>query len=139
MKHRNNTPQSVNFVDMEEAGNFFIPEAGRQIIKSAESWQQLWEKYWNQYSGEGQKTAPPDVDFNRKMVVVLTWGQGYSGCANHVKTVEQVERTGDTLKIIIGPLPSLGPCDMKVAPVQMIRIPRMEIPIVFEGDVPGAN
>lgn len=138
-KQSNNTPHPVNFVDMVEAGNFFIPEAGRQIIKTAENWRLLWEKYWNQYSGDGQKTDPPDVDFNRDIVVVLTWGQGYSGCANNVKAVQKVERAGDTLKIVVGPLPSLGPCDMKLAPVQMIRIPRMEIPIVFEGDVPGAN
>lgn len=131
--------QSIEFANIAEARSFNVPESGTSVIKSQQEWKEWWEKYWNRFSGTGEKALPPDVDFKNRMVVGVYWGEGHSGCSNGVNVIRGIERIEDSLIVTVGELPDLGPCDMVVYPIQMVEIPAMDLPIRFLGAVPGKD
>lgn len=128
--------QQVDFVDINEARSFDVPESGTSVIKSETELTEWWQKYWNQFSGSGEKTSPPEVDFNKEMIIVIHWGRGYSGCSNKVNVIREINKSKDSLNVIVDNLPDLGPCDMEVSPIQMVKIPLMDLPVKFTGSIP---
>lgn len=129
----------IDFRNIDEAGNYNVTQRGISIIKNQEEWMELWQKYWNRFSGTGEKTPPPAVDFENRIVIVVHWGQGYSGCSNGVDVIQRIERIEDSVNVVIGELPDLGPCDMDVYPIQMVEIPTTDLPVRFSGATPGKD
>ena len=97
----------------------------------------MWEQYWNHYSGNGSKTPAPGIDFKNNMVIGIFWGANYSGCSNRVEVIKVIEKDDDKINLTIEDLPSLGPCDMIVAPLQMVSLPKSDLPVIFTGNVPS--
>ena len=100
--------EQVDFVTIREARSFDVPE----------------------------KTPPPEIDFDKEMVVAICWGSGYSGCSNTVEVIKRIEKTIDSINVVLSDLPNLGPCDMEVYPIQMVRISNLSLPVHFSGSIP---
>jgi hypothetical protein len=128
-------PGSVPF-DRVPAGDLDLPLRGAAVVRDAERWQTLWQRFgtlaWTD-SGRVQHAAPA-VDFDRWMLVVVTAGQG-SGCSNAASLVRSVEVRSDSILVHVGRDPS-GPlgeieltCMMIVHPLDVVRIPRSAKPV----------
>ncbi|KPJ96559.1 MAG: hypothetical protein AMJ53_00270 [Gammaproteobacteria bacterium SG8_11] len=135
-KTKQRLSQQIEFADVEAAGSFDVPLKGTAIITNEAEWNEWWIKYWNLFSGSGQKTPPPAVDFEKKMVIAMHWGAGYSGCSNKVDAIERIQIINDSLNVVVKSLPFLGPCDMEVFPLQMVEIARSNLPVKFSGSFP---
>ena len=129
--------QSIDFENIAEARSFNVPQSGTTVIKSQKEWEVWWENYWNSYSEKKKKTPPPYIDFKNKMIIAVHWGEGFSGCSNLVNAIERIEKTEDSLMVVVGELPTLGPCDMLVYPLQIVKVPVMDLPVAFSGEVPA--
>ncbi|MBW8003652.1 MAG: hypothetical protein FVQ80_16850 [Planctomycetes bacterium] len=130
----------IPFENIEGAGRFNVPEAGTEVIKDNAAWINLWENYWNAFNGGG-KTPPPSVDFERKMVIAIFYGAdgaAYTGCQNFVETIEDIIEKSGKIEVRIGPLTleDLGPCDAGLYPLQMVKIERSDLPVIFTGEIP---
>jgi hypothetical protein len=128
----------VPFKDVEDYGYFWVEERGPAVITSDREWKRLWELYWGVYDENGHKTPPPEIDFETEMVLGVFWGGEcrYSGCTNKSPSIESVWIENDTMKVEVGPMRDLGPCDMCVSPLHMVQTRRYNLPVVFVGDVP---
>lgn len=128
----------VCFNDVEGYGNFHVPQSGTKVITSDSEWESFWNLYWNQFGGSGHKTPPPEIDFDHEMVIAVFWGGNcsYSGCTNESPSIESILVVGNTLYIIVGEMADLGPCEMCVAPLHLIRTEKSNLPVRFIGNVP---
>lgn len=125
----------VHFENVENYGSFTIPVAGTDVIRADSTWQRYWRDYWNNWTATG-KTPAPVIDFTREMVVAVFYGEKYSGCSNEVEVIQDILQSPASLTVRIGPLPALGYCDARIAPLQMVRIPASTLPVTFTGMVP---
>ena len=132
------TGTPIPYENIEEATLFRVPTAGTEVIQDSARWMNLWEHNWHVYDGQGDKTPPPDIDFEQKMVIAVFYGSGYSGCENFVEAIETIIEISGKIEVRIGPLTrrDLGMCDAVINPLQMVEIERAGLPVIFEGDVP---
>jgi hypothetical protein len=128
----------VPFKDVKDYGSFCIQERGPVVITSKAEWTHLWELYWNNYDEKGNKTPPPQIDFDKGMVMGVFWGGNcrYSGCTNRSPSIKSVWIANDTLRVQVGPMRDLGPCDMCVCPLHLVHTEKYDLPVTFVGDVP---
>ena len=128
----------IPFENIEEAGSFTVTVKGTAVFRDDAAWTDLWEQYWNVYGGQGAKTPPPRIDFEREMVIAVFYGSGFSGCSNGVEVFEDMVKTPEHIEVRVGSLPveDLGPCDALVYPLQMAKVRRSSLPVVFTGEVP---
>ena len=118
------------FDNIEESEFLAVTEADARVFLDEDT----WKAFWTDHSEE----EAPDVDFAQEMTIALFWGGGYSGCVNRAEAIREV-REGDSRVVVeVGPLGDLGDCDMVVLPNQVIRLARVDKPVVFDGEVPGA-
>ena len=129
-------PSVIRFETIAGADGFVLTHPGTQVLREAPLWQTLWGSTWSITDAQGVKTPPPEIDFARKMVIAVFWGEGYSGCSNSVEAIETIIQRDGELVVLVGPLPDLGPCDAIVYPVHMVQLDQSDLPVVFEGDVP---
>jgi hypothetical protein len=129
-------PVKVSFENVEHYESFAIPIAGTDVIRDDSTWVGYWRAYWNNYSGTGEKTPPPSIDFSKEMVVAAYYGNTYSGCSNKVEVIQEVMLSPTSLRVKLGPLPFLGYCRAIVAPIHMVKIPKSDLEVVFTGNVP---
>lgn len=124
------------FENLTEAEYFRVQYPATVVIQDDAAWNQLWEDYWTRQDSMG-RTPPPAVDFEQDMVIAVFWGCGYSGCYRWVEAIEKIIIRSGRIEVHIGPLPDLGDCQMIVCPLQIVRMRKSEIPVVFIGDVRG--
>lgn len=125
----------VPFQNIEEAGGFKLTRPGTQILRTQGFMQTLWGTSWTVVDARGEKTPPPAIDFEKKMVIAVFWGDGFTGCGNGVQAIEAIYRRDDEVVVELGAL-HLGTCQEEVFPVQMVQINHTDLPIVFEGNTP---
>ena len=114
---------------------FQMAEPGTMLIRDGEAWRALWKRY-----------APPPgeapaIDFTREMVAAVSFG-GYSSCIRQADFVHRVEQTADSLRIVLYHPYEPTACDLYVEPLDLVRLPRSELPARFVpaqagGTVPG--
>ena len=128
----------VLFENIGEANSFVVTEPGIAVIRDDAAWKALWEEYWNTYDGQGAKTPPPGVDFDKEMVIAVFFGSGYSGCSSIVDVIESIVKTPRRIEVRVGALSleDLGQCDALVYPLQMVKVKKSSLPVVFLGEVP---
>ena len=124
------------FENFTEAEYFRVPHPATFVIRDDAAWNQLWENYWTRDDSLG-RTPPPTVDFEEDMIIALFWGCGYSGCHSWAEAIERIITRSGRIEVHVGPLPDLGNCDMIVCPIQVVRMRKSDVPVVFIGDVPG--
>ncbi len=131
------TSSVMTFETIEEAAGFVVNTPGTEVIRAEQPWAVLWDDAWSITNEDGVKTPPPSIDFNTKMVIAVFWGSGFSGCSNGVQAIETIVQRQGEIVVLVGPLPDLGLCDAIVYPIQMVQIDHSDLPVVFEGEVPG--
>lgn len=118
-------------------GALYIAEPGVLVIGDAASWRALWQRF----NRDG--VPVPAVDFSRERVLAVSGGET-SGCSNAARYVWRVERGRDSLFVAVGhddhpsPLPQVT-CDMLVAPVDLVVLPRGGGPVLFTGPGGGSS
>lgn len=120
--------EPVAFENLREASNLRVRKSGTAVFKNAASWESFWHS-----------SLPPilAIDFKKQILIAVFWGgEPHSGCGDYVEAVESVSREGDRIRVHVGRLPSLGPCRVVVYPLQIIRIDRSDLPVIFTGEVP---
>ncbi|MFQ6103166.1 MAG: hypothetical protein ACE5OP_02610 [Candidatus Glassbacteria bacterium] len=133
--HEGSDTTFVAFKNVENYGNFDVTEKGSSVIESESEWLRLWNRYWNVYDRSGDKVPPPEIDFDKKMVIGIFWGDEckYSGCTNESPSIESVFITHDTLIVHVGKLAPLGNCLRCVHPLHLIELERNDLPVRFLG------
>jgi hypothetical protein len=117
------------FENIEESEFLAVTEPDARVFLDEDE----WKAFWTDHSEE----EAPDVDFAQEMTIGLFWGSGYSGCTNRAEAIREVREGNSRVVVEVGPLGSLGDCDMVVLPNQVIRLDRIDKPVVFEGEAPG--
>lgn len=126
-----NAGTPVMFTDIPEANSFRIPSSGNAVIRDSAVWRNLWNSYWNAYDSSGAKTPPPAIDFDRYMVIGVFWGEGYTGCSNHVDAIFHIGALAGHIEVWVKTLPDPGNCQLQVYPLQMVTVEKTDLPVRF--------
>jgi hypothetical protein len=118
----------VEFSRLKNIASFEALPKGTMVIRTKEEWKNLFSTNSQSYK---QK-----IDFDKSMVICISWGISFSGCYDEVETIERIEMRADEIEIVLGPLPDLGPCEMVVYPTELVVIEKSKLPIRFSGPVP---
>jgi hypothetical protein len=128
----------IAFKDVENYGIFQVIVNGTKVVNTESEWLNLWKLYWNNFDGNGNKTPPPQIDFDSKTVIGVFWGDEctYSGCQNESPSIKSIFIYSDTLYVDVGELVDLGFCDACVKPLHLVEIDKQILPVKFIGYVP---
>lgn len=106
-----------------------LSDSARLVIRDAQAWSELWIRIV-----ENHEPAPatPQVDFSREMLIVAAMGTRSSGGHSIAITGVTTDAAGVTVTVM-GRKP--GPTCMTTmaltAPVDIVRIPRTDLPVRF--------
>lgn len=126
----------VPFETIEDGAYFHIPSpAGTLVIREEIDWLNLWSLYWTGQD-DGEKSAPPHIDFETEMVIGVKWGV-QTGCHNESESIRFILEENDTIFVIVDEMADLGLCDMIVYPIHLVKTARSDLEVVFMGEVPG--
>lgn len=129
-----NGSAEVEFSTIEGHEYFSIPGSGTIFITEEIDWLNLWVDYWTLQDG-GEKTAPPDIDFDTEMVIGVHWAET-SGCTNESESIRFLLLDGDVMHVVVDEMADLGPCDMIVYPIHLVKTARRSVTLNFLGEVP---
>lgn len=106
-----------------------IPTATRLVVRDQDAWREVWKKI----NPMARPTPPPGIDFAREMLVAAAFGTVGSGGYDVV--IERAFELDGQLNIVIisrhpGPR-CLTPAVMG-APVDVVRLPKIDEPVVFQ-------
>lgn len=127
----------IDFEDVESAERLDVQQAQTVVFRSEAGWETFWYEHVNSYGSEGNKTPPPPIDFESRMLIGVFWGEGYSGCSNYVQAIEGVKERESRIEVEVGELPDLGACRAFVYPLQVIKMKRSDQSVRFIGKVPA--
>lgn len=102
----------------------------REVIREPAAWEDLWRRI---HAGTSPVPPPPPVDFEREMLVVAALGTRMSG--GFGISVTRVIAGEEGLRVTLRescPPPGAMVTMALVQPVQVIRVPRADQPVVFE-------
>ncbi|MCP4545221.1 MAG: hypothetical protein GY835_01995 [bacterium] len=122
----------VPFQNILSQCSFTVNDPATSVYMDSTTWGQLWSQYCGAYE-------VPAVDFDSEMVLAVFYGGGsYSGCQSWVEVIVSITATDDQIVVNIGPLDEdqLGACDGMAFPIQLVRIDRSDLPVVFTGNLP---
>jgi len=108
-----------------------VQEPGARVFRDAAGWESFWRAHTHPIMG-----PPPEVAFQDTMVIVLTWGCCLLGCGNDVEAIRSVVFDGTSVVVDVGS-PYRLPCQLVIWPIQMVKIRRIDLPVVFTGETPA--
>ncbi len=123
------------FVNFLEASLLHVTTPGAFLFRDNDSWNSFCDEYWTG-DDPGVNIPRPEVDFESDMIIGVFWGRD-GGCYSWVDCIRAVFIWPDVIDVHISPLPDLGDCDMIVWPLQVIKMERYDLPVEFNGHVPG--
>jgi hypothetical protein len=118
----------VEFSRLKNVASFEMLPKGTMVIRTEAEWKKIFSTNSQSYK---QK-----IDFDKSMVICISWGISFSGCYDEVETIKLIEMRADEIEVVLGPLPDLGPCEMVVYPTELIVIEKSKLPVRFSGPVP---
>lgn len=128
--------QSFSFERIEEARHLEVPEAKTVVLRTEAG----WENFWNRWIAvpEGSDRLPaPSVDFDKKMVIGLFWGER-SGCSSTVNAVQKITEKVGGIVVQVEDWTGGTICQALVQPRQVIQTKKAPKQVKFEGSaVPG--
>lgn len=120
--HGQETGPALPFETLLTEARSGLSEPRREVIRSDEAWQELWERV---FTGVSPTPTPPAVDFSREMLVVVALGERRSG--GFGIAVQRVSPRGNGLEIEVlescpapGAMVSMG----LTQPLEVIRLER---------------
>jgi hypothetical protein len=116
----------------------------RLVVRDRDTWVQVWNRI-----SSGPNSPPlPEIDFTREMLVVAAMGwkpsTGYRIIIDTAYVYERYPR----LKVVVRSIdntkcPGLGQFTVQTAPIDIVRLPRTERPVIFRekevSDCPKLN
>lgn len=118
----------AGFSRLKNIASFEALPKGTMVIQTKDEWKKIFSTNSQSYK---QK-----IDFDKSMVICISWGISFSGCYDEVETIKLIEMRADEIEVVLGPLPDLGPCEMVVYPTELIVIEKSKLPVRFSGPVP---
>ncbi len=119
---------AVEFSRLKNIQSFEMLPKGTMVIRTEEEWKKTFST--------NHKSYKQKIDFDKSMVICISWGMSFSGCFHEVETIKLIEKRSDEIEVVLGPLPDLGPCEMIVYPTELVVIEKSKLPIRFSGPVP---
>lgn len=132
------TAQDTNLVRVP-VQPLMVSLPGVAVIRDARHWKTLWQRFeqfrWRE-DGSIVRTIPPLIDFRRYMLVAVGF-DGTSGCSNQFWWIWHIRTMPDSVVVELGisDEPSLT-CAMIIEPLDVVRIPRTNKPILFRSISP---
>lgn len=123
----------VPFENFEDAELLTVDEPGTAVFRNQHEWKMFWGAH---IPPTFKEMPPPKVDFEHNMLIAVFWGSEYSGCSNWSDSIQSIIRERWQIKVHVGPLADLGDCEMLVEPLQVVKVERMDLPVIFNGDTP---
>jgi hypothetical protein len=123
-------------VEHVAGGELALAEPGVLVVRGQDEWRTLRLRY-----GHNPPGAEPPADFRREMLAVVSYGPT-SACSDRARHVWRVEKSPDTLFVVLaypeypGPTPEWT-CMAIVEAVDVVRLPRTEVPVRFVGYTGG--
>ena len=102
------------------------------VYRDDAAWTQLWAENCGAFE-------LPVIDFESEMIVgVYYGGSSYSGCQNWAEVIESITATEEEIRVELIELDDdqLGHCDGMVYPMQLVKIAKSDLPVVFTGVLP---
>ena len=130
-------PRALDFSEIPSAQFFRVQQPGTAVFRSEAEWKAFRDVHFMYILG--MPIMPPIADFEREIVIGIFWGTGYGGCRNVTQSIERVQIANNVVEVKVGPLSDLGSCKMLVAPLQIVKIPKTDLPVVFVGNVPQSR
>lgn len=129
--------EPLPFQNVKDAEPLKVQTAHTAVFRSEAAWTAFWEEHVTRINANGEQVAPPAVDFDEDMLIAVFWGdKGYAGCSFFAEAIKSVSAESKALTVEVGKLPDLGPCQMLVMPLQVIKVGRTETTVAFKGHVP---
>ena len=104
-----------------------FPDSVRLVVKDAS----VWESVWGQATYNQASPPPlPPVDFTRDMIIVV--GAGRMSPGDQIRVDSIGTRTDDYYVVVVKITEECQPFPADVYPLEIVRVPRDERPVVFE-------
>lgn len=107
-----------------------IKEKLRLVVRDRDAWRELWAKI---NASVSPSPRLPEIDFSQEMVVIAGLGSRPSGGYGII--IDHVYQEGNQLEIVVvsrSPGPNCAVTLALTAPVDIVRLPRMEDSAVFQ-------
>lgn len=108
--------------------SFWVPTSSTFVIRNKATYDAFTANYWQADS------PPPEIDFAENMLLGVSYGDDYSGCSSDVDVIGRVSIVdigNSPITVSVNRLPSLGPCDAVIAPLDMVLMPKRAENVVF--------
>jgi hypothetical protein len=118
---------AVRFESLARQEQSSLAEPERRVIRSAQAWHEAWARI-NTYRMPAP--PPPEVDFEREMVVLVALGP--KPTAGHAVEVVAVEREGGFLRVrarVSEPGPGTDQAQVITHPFHAVRLERSDGPV----------
>ncbi len=123
-------PQVVSFVELNSGTNGGFPEKSHKVITDQTTFNIMWEAAFERFS-DPQK--PPRIDFENKMIVLVTMGIQNSG-GYSIKVSTGIETDSDITLTVLETKPgaSCATSDVMTFPYQIIELKKSKKEVIFK-------
>ena len=127
------TAMATHAADLKtvEKGAFSgIQDPLQVVVTNQTQWAQLWTKHT---ARKEPKEPPPEIDFQKQSVIVVTMGRKNTG--GYALEITDVRRSGDKTEVIVTSRePKAGGFSIQAltAPFHMVQVPKIEGQVEFK-------
>jgi hypothetical protein len=128
---------SIPLRSLAKGGFSGIQEAKQEVITEKKAWEQIWSKH---SKSRTPAAAPPEVDFEKEMVIAVTMGSKRTG--GYAVEIARVEITEKKLKILVkesSPPPGAMTLQALTAPFHFVAVPKSNLKPEFVKELKPAE
>ena len=106
-----------------------LEDSARYVVRNRDEWIALWSRIT---ANHGPKRPAPDIDFEKEMLLVAAMGTRATG--GYTIEIEAVDLDSSAITASVrgrSPGKSCGTIAALTAPVDIVRIPRSDLPVRF--------
>lgn len=121
-----NIPPPINVVSQDQiyySDESHMTEVDERVIRDAATWRQVWGQI------TGGESAPPDVDFQEQMLLLVNGGRMDPG--DRVQ-IDRLEHRGEEMVVMYRVIEDCGTLESDVFPIQVVAVERRGGQLRFE-------
>jgi hypothetical protein len=123
-----NAAQPVAFATLAQGNDSGIRAFTQTVVRSPDIWAALWRRH---AAGTRIPPGPPAVDFSRKMVIAVFFGEGPAGRRTAISAIVEHDDQLVVFVQMIGP-PGPESDDMpQITPFHIVQLAQSPMPVVF--------
>lgn len=104
-------------------------DSARLVIRNRDQWDDVWSRI---VSNHGPKPPAPTIDFSREVIIVAALGTRATGGYSIAVTDVSEESAGLVATVVrTNPGPTCGTTAALTAPVDIVRVNRLDVPVRF--------